>query len=138
MASLGIKDAFAQYGATLRNVQWSVSAWARDGTLVVSMWEHHRRKGSPTGTLVFEGSANRWKGPGNNEFRENIQRAFTQGADVRLVIVRTEEVARVEAGEDASKVKKDFFRKPEVIGKVTEWDQDRYAITFTKSQAAAT
>ncbi|HMO44911.1 MAG TPA: hypothetical protein PKB14_02630 [Rubrivivax sp.] len=33
---------------------------------------------------------------------------------------------------DASKVKKDFFLKEEVTGKVTEWDQDRYAITFTK------
>ena len=133
MAHLGIKDAFAQYGATLRNVQWSVSAWAPDGTLVVSMWEHHRRKGTAAGTLVFEGSVNRWKGPGNSEFRENMDKAFTLGAAVRLVIVRTEEVARVEAGEDASKVKKDFFLKEEVVGKVTEWDHDRYAITFIKS-----
>lgn len=75
---------------------------------------------------------NRWKGPGNNEFRENIDRAFRQGSAVRLVIVRTEEPERVEAGEDASKVKKDFFIKEEVVGKVTEWDHDRYAITFTR------
>jgi hypothetical protein len=97
------------------------------------MWEHHRRKGTPAGTLVFEGSVNRWKGPGNNEFRENIDRAFTTNAPIRLVIVRTEEVARVESGEDASRLKKDFFVKPEVVGKVTEWDHDRYAITFTKA-----
>lgn len=133
MANLGIKDAFARYGATLRNVQWSVSAWAPDGTLIVSMWEHHRRKGSPAGTLVFEGSVSRWKGPGNKEFRENIGKAFLQGAPLRLVIVRTEEVARVEAGEDASKLKKDFFLKEEVIGKVTEWDQEHYAVTFVKA-----
>lgn len=132
MTTLGIKDAFSQYGATLRNVQWSVSAWTPNGELVVSMWEHHRRKGSPAGTLVFEGSVNRWKGSGNTEFRENIDKAFKTGAVVRLVIVRTEEVAHIEAGEDASKVKKDFFLKEEVVGSVTEWDQDRYAITFTK------
>lgn len=136
MAHLGIKDAFSQYGASLRNVQWSVSAWTPDGTLVVSMWEHHRRKGTPAGTLVFEGSANRWKGPGNNEFRQNIDKAFALGATIRLVIVRTEEITRVEAGEDASKVKKDFFLKGEVVGKVTEWDHGRYAITFTKPSAA--
>ena len=132
MATLGIKDAFAQYGAKLHNVQWSVSAWTPNGALVVSMWEHHRRKGTPTGTLVFEGSVNRWKGPGNSEFRKNLDKALLLGAVVRLVIVRTEEVARIEAGEDASKVKKDFFLKEEVFGKVTEWNQDRYAITFTK------
>lgn len=132
MANLGIKDAFARYGATLRNVQWSVSAWTPDEALVVSMWAHHRRRGSPAGTLVFEGWVKRWKGPGNNEFRENIDKAFRLGATVRLVIVRTEEVARVEAGKDAGKIKKDFFLKEDVVGKVTEWDHDRHEITFTK------
>lgn len=136
MARLGITEAFAKYNAQLRNAQWSVSAWTDDGSLVVSMWEHHRRKGTPVGTLVFEGSVNRWKGPGNNEFRENIDRAFSTEAPVRLVIVRTEEVAKVEAGEDASKLKKDFFIKPEVIGRVTEWDHDRYAISFIRASAS--
>ena len=133
MATLGIRDAFAQYGAKLRNVQWSVSAWAADGSLVVSMWEHHRRKGAPPGTLVFEGSVSRWRGPGNTEFRENVENAFRTGAAVRLVVARTDEVAHVDAGEDGSKIKKEFFLKEEVLGKVTEWDGDRYAITFTKA-----
>lgn len=81
---------------------------------------------------MFEGSANRWRGPGNNEFRENINRAFSTGATVRLVIVRTDDVAHVEGGGDASKVRKEFFLKDEVVGKVTEWDGDRYAIAFAK------
>jgi len=120
MATLGIKGAFANYGASLRNVQWSVSAWAPNGALVVSLWEHHRRRNPAPGTLEFEGSANRWKGPGNKEFRENVAKAFESQADVCLVIVRTDEVERVEAGEDASKLKKDFFSKDEVVGKVIE------------------
>jgi hypothetical protein len=132
MATLGIKDAFAQYGAILRNVQWSVSAWAPNGALVVSLWEHHRRKKPAPGTLEFEGSANRWKGPGNKEFRENVAKAFEYQSNVCLVIVRTDEVERVEAGEDASKLKKDFFLKAEVVGKVTEWDGENYAFRFTK------
>lgn len=132
MATLGINEAFGRYGAKLTNVQWSVSAWAPDGTLVVSMWEHHRRKSTPVGTLVFEGSADRWSGPGNTEFRTNIEKAYTLGSDIRLVISQTKEIAYVEAGKDASKVKKEFFTKEEVIGKVTEWDKTNYAITFVK------
>jgi hypothetical protein len=99
MASLGIKEAFSRYGASLVNVLWSVSAWAPDGALVVSLWDHHRRKGL-AGTLEFAASASRWKGPGNSEFRENVKKAFESGSKVYLVIVRTEDVARVEAGDN--------------------------------------
>ena len=65
--------------------------------LVVSLWDHHRRKGL-AGTLEFAAAASRWKGPGNSEFRENVKKAFESGSKVYLVIVRTEDVARVEAG----------------------------------------
>jgi hypothetical protein len=136
MATLGIRDAFARYGATLKNVQWSVSAWSSDGSLVVSMWEHHRRKGTPAGTLVFEGSASRWRGPGNTEFRSNVAQAYAAGASVRLVVVRTTDTAHVEAGGDGSKIPKEFFLKEEVVGRVTEWDGENYAITFTRAPSA--
>lgn len=132
MAALGIKDAFSRYDAKLRNVQWSVSAWAADGSLVVSLWDHHRRKGL-TGTLEFADSANRWQGAGNIEFRENVAKAYELGAPVRLVIARTEEVARVEAGEDASKLKKVFSIRQDLVGKVVEWDGSNYAFRFIKA-----
>lgn len=132
MGKLGIKDAFARYGASLRNVQWSVSAWAADGSLVVSLWQHHSRGGAP-GTLEFGDKASRWAGPRNTEFRRNVQRAFESGATVRLVIARTEEVDRVQAGEDASKVKKVFFRREELTGRVAEWDGDNYVFRFSKA-----
>lgn len=131
MTTLGIKEAFSRYGATLRNVQWSVSAWATDGSLVVSLWYHHTRKGL-AGTLEFADSANRWQGPGNKEFRENVAKAFESGAPVRLVIARTEEVARVEAGEDASKIRKVFSIRQGLVGRVIEWDGVNYAFRFTK------
>lgn len=133
MPTLGSKDAFAKYGATLRNVQWSVSAWAPDGSLVVSLWEHHRRMKPAPGALEFAGSASRWRGPGNSEFRQNVAKAFESQATVRLVIVRTEATARVEAGEDASRVKKDFHLKDDVVGKVIEWDGENYAFRFVKA-----
>jgi hypothetical protein len=131
MATLGINEAFAQYGARLNNGQWSVSAWAPDGSLVVSLWEHHYRKGAP-GAMEFAGKASRWTGHGNAEFRKNVAHAFETSAAVRLVIVRTTETERVEAGEDASTIPKDFFLREDLIGKVVEWDGENYAFRFTK------
>lgn len=127
----GIKDAFKRYGAELRNIQWSVSAWASDGSLVVSLWEHHRRPSNP-GTLEFAESVNRWKGPGNNEFRDNLTLAFNSDANIRLVIVRTEEKDKVENGVDASTIKKTFSLREDLIGKVIHWDGDNYAFSFKK------
>lgn len=131
MAKLGIKDAFAKYRAVQRNVQWSVSAWNPTGELVVSLWAHHQRPDTP-GAMEFEAYANRWAGPGNKEFRENVQKAFEAQSPVRLVIARTDEVKRVEASEDASKIKKEFAVRTDLIGKVVEWDGDRYVFRFEK------
>lgn len=129
MARLGIREAFAKYEARLRNVQWSVSAWTPDGDLVVSLWNHHYRKGPPN-TMEFVGSFDRWKGHGNIEFRENVQKAYAGRNRVRLVIAKTDEVERIEAGEDASKVRKEFFVRNEVVGEVLEIDHGRYVFRF--------
>lgn len=136
MATLGIKEAFARYGAPLRNVQWSVSAWAPDGALVVSLWGHHATVRRPEGVLEFTGSANRWQGPGNSEFRENIAKAYETQSPVRLIVVNTinsDDRDVVESGVDASAVKKDFDVRDELVGKVTGWDGDRYAVQFKKA-----
>lgn len=132
MPILGLRDAFARFGATLRNVQWSVSAWTPDDSLVVSLWAHHHRRGPP-GTLEFADSVSRWRGPGNDEFRANIAKAYQTQAPVHLVIVRTDAPERVEAGEDASKIKKEFVPREDLVGRVVEWDGERYAIRFTKA-----
>lgn len=132
MAKLGITAAFGRYGAALRNPQWSVSAWARDGSLVVSLWDHHSRKGPP-GTLEFTGSMDRWSGHGNKEFRENIAKAFAARNRVRLVVAKTNETARVEAGEDASTVEKEFFVREDLVGEVVEVKGDQYVFRFRKA-----
>ena len=131
MSAASISDAFARYGATLKNPNWSVSAWAPDGSLVVSMWQHHYRKG-PAGSIEFADSASRWRGPGNNEFRANIAAALTGGKRLRLVIVRTEDPAYVQSGKDASKIKKTFHIRDDFIGEVTEFDGDRYVVRFVQ------
>lgn len=129
MATLGLRDAFARYGATLANVMYSTSAWTPDGALVLSLWAHHARRG-PSGTMEFADSADRWQSKGNTEFRLNVQRAFESQADIRLVIAHASNPAKIESGEDASKIKKDHSVRPELLGKVIEWDGARYLIRF--------
>ena len=130
MARLGIKEAFAKYGAKLHNVQWSVSAWAPDGSLVVSQWAHHYRKGTVVGAVEYADSFARWSGPGNSEFRRNVARAFSERSKVRLVVASTLNAEYVEAGGDASKVKKDFDAKEDLIGEVAEIDGENYVFRF--------
>ena len=132
MARLGIVEAFARYGATLRNPQWSVSAWSPDGSLVVSLWEHHCRKGPP-GSIEFVGSLGRWSGPGNSEARRNIAEAFSAKSRVRLVVVKTEEVERVESGQDAGLLKKEFFIREGLVGQVVELNGEQYVFRFSKA-----
>ncbi len=132
MPRLGIKQAFARYGATLRNVQWSVSAWAPDGSLVVSLWAHHYRRGT-AGTAEYAATTDSWDGPGKNEFRENVERAFREQVPVRLVVVSTSETGHVEAGKDASQVHKDFHVRPDLIGRVLAFDGSNYVFSFAKA-----
>lgn len=132
MARLGIKAAFAHYGAVLRNVQGSVSAWTPTGELVVSLWDHHCRKGAP-GTIEFADSFDRWSGAGNNEFRANVSRALAKGSRVRLVLVKARHIAHVESGEDASKIDKDFFVRDDLIGEVAEIIGPAYLFRFRKA-----
>ena len=131
MPKLAISAAFARYGATLKNPQWSVSAWAPNGNLVVSLWNHHYRKG-PSNTMEFADSVERWSGAGNNEFRRNIEDAFMHKKAVNLVIVSTVETERVQAGEDASYIPKDFDAREDLIGEVLSYNGTDYVFQFRK------
>jgi hypothetical protein len=131
MADLGLVQAFARYGAKLKNPQWSVCALNEKGELVVSLWAHHHRKSEP-GSSEFSDTVNRWSGPGNNEFRAALQEALESGRVVRLVLAHAEDPGYVESGQDASKTKKTFSVRPDWIGKVVSFDGDEYVIRFVK------
>ena len=130
MSKLTLTGAFSEYGATLKNPRWSISAWLPDGTLVVCLWDHHYRKGPP-GTMEFLGSLDRWSGPGNNEFRKNLSKAFVAKSNIRLIIVTTKETARIEAGEDASKIKKSYATRHDLTGKITALGVSIYVFQFS-------
>ena len=133
MADLAFAEAFAKYGAKLRNVQWSVCAVAPDGSLVVSVWRHHFRDKAKDGALVCHDSFLRWSGPGNAELRERIANAFKSGQAIRLVIADTAQTKDVENGADASTLKKTFRVREDLIGEVIEATEDGYAIRFRKN-----
>ena len=132
MPDLGYAEAFASYGAKLKNVQWSVCADAKDGSLVVSLWEHHF---SPPkgGKAICTGRFDRWKGPGNNEFREKVLKAYATSQPVRVVISHTSEPDQVDAGADGSYLINSFSVQPEWNGRVSRIDGEEYEFQFERA-----
>lgn len=131
MADLGFSEAFAEYGAKLKNVQWSVCADAPDGALVVSLWQHHFDP-PKNGLITCRGSFARWSGPGNAEFRQKVTAAFNTKQPIKLVIARTESTDAVESGADASVLKKAFSIKKDWIGRVVSLEGDDYVFEFAR------
>ena len=131
MAKLGLSEAFAKYGAKLNNVQWSVCALTPNGELVVSQWNHDYEM-IDSNTAETTDHLSRWSGQGNGELREAIEEAFSIGRVIRLVMAYAEEPEYVKPGRDASKVKKTYFVRPELIGKVVSFDGDKYVIRFMR------
>jgi hypothetical protein len=131
LADFGFAEAFSKYGAKLKNVQWSVCAEAPDGSLVVSLWQHHF---SPPkdGAVFCRGSFTRWSGPGNTEFREKVTNAFNTNQNIKVVIARTDQIGEVESGADASKLKNTFSIKEDWVGKVTSIAEDNYEFKFVR------
>lgn len=133
MANFGIQRAFARFGAKLHNVQWSVSAWNTDDELVVSLWAHHYDRDSPAGVAEYFDRLDRWRGPGNAEFRSNLGRAYKERSIVRLVVANTHEVEHVQSGKDASKVKKSFDPRMDLIGELVLLDGENYRFRFWRA-----
>jgi hypothetical protein len=131
MPSLAFAEAFAKYGAKLHNVQWSVCAEAPDGSLVVSLWQHHF-EAPKDGSVVCRDSFSRWSGPANAEFRERVTKAFAANQPVRVVIAHSEDVASIQAGEDAGLTRKTFSVREDWQGRVLSIEGDNYAFVFTR------
>lgn len=131
MPSLAFAKAFAAYGAKLRNVQWSVCAEAPDGSLVVSLWQHHFEP-PKNGEVVCRDSFARWSGPGNKEFRERVTKAFAANQPVRVVIAHSDDVSSIQEGNDASTTRKSFSIREDWHGRVLSIDGDNYAFVFTR------
>lgn len=123
-------EAFARYGAKLRNIQWAVST-IHDGQLIVSCWQHLFKSGE-AGELAYEDRLSRFSGAGNNLLREHLEQAVAENLPVRAVIATTSDRNAINKGKDASKLKNTFSVRKDWIGQVDEFDGDFFRITFKK------
>ena len=125
-------EAFAKYGATLRNPQWSMAALAVDGSLVVSLYANWFKKGDQPRTLTYSDRLSAWKGnePGRNEFQRLLQDAKAQGAAVRIVLAHPHPSQAHLVGQvpDESVIKKTFSIREDWVGTIEYFDGDEYRL----------
>ena len=132
---MGIVDAFREYDAELKNVQWSVSSISEKGELVVSCWRQKLKFIKNERILQYTDELNRWRegSPGGTELKENLQDAYDKETEVRLVIVDTMEKSAVDESTNLSKIQKTYAVKKDVIGRVREFDGNKYVIDFQEN-----
>ena len=116
--SLSLTEAFSKFDAKLTNNQWAVSAISKNNELVISCW-FDLFKPKPT---RYEDELSRWAGniPGNNQCKKDLQKAFSEELDVRVVIAKTIDGKNI------------FNIREDLIGKVTLFDGDKFVIEFKK------
>jgi len=131
-----LTEAFRRFGATLKNVNWSISSENDKGELVVSLWQQYF-DAPKHGKTKYVDRASRWSGHGNTEFRERIENASQSNQPVRAIIARTNDPEAVDKGMDASKLKNTFHPREDWIGRVVLWDGDNFEIEFTREERNA-
>ncbi|MEJ1961839.1 MAG: hypothetical protein WDO56_09955 [Gammaproteobacteria bacterium] len=123
---LGIVEAFKSYGAVLKNFRKNVSAIAEDGALVVSCPDTSFRKAEKA--LRYEGFLSKWdeaNAAGRDLLSGHLTKAVEQSLAVRLVINHR--------GPEGSVSRTGYFHvRPDLVGRVAEFDGDRFAIDFTR------
>ena len=128
-----ISEAFKAFGATLNNVQWSVSAFNDQDELVVSLWDHHFET-RVKGTITYVDKVSRWSGNGNTDFRKHLPIAYDENRIVRAVIAKTKKPSVIDAGGSGANLGNTFSVKKDWIGKVSLWDGDNFEIEFKQSK----
>jgi len=126
-----LTKAFADYGATLRNVRWAVSAIAKDGSVVLSCWDQFLTQ-QPDGRLRYDDNLSRWQGNfrGRDLLRDHLTQAFKNKLRVRLVIATLKDPKVVTA--DASTQSKTFSVCKDLVGRLVEFNGDRFVIDYQK------
>ena len=119
--TLTLTAAFATYDAELMNPRWAFSAIARDGSIVLSCWNHFLKK-----FLDALWTANT---PGKQLLIEHLQLAVAKNLSVRMVVATLVD-PRERTNDDASALRKTFAVHRNMVGKVVEYDGDFFAIDF--------
>lgn len=126
MEFLTCPEAFARYGATLQNVQWSACAAARDGSLVVGMWSHNFNES----VMEYRDSFVHWPGPGRNELRQGLSEAHVAKRDISVVLVVANHPLLVDYAVDGSRIRKVYRPREELVGQVVSIDDKDFVIAL--------
>lgn len=117
-------DAFAKFGAKPKNRLRGRSAIADDGALVLSCSTLHFRHPRP-GVLRYEDVLSRDSSdrPSAALLGEHLALARDGQLPVRMVVI-------AEAG--AGKTRSNIYARPDVVGRLTEFDGDHFVVDFTR------
>ena len=124
--NLSLRDAFARFGATPSNRLSGLSAMAADGALVLNCATAYF--GRPTrGVLRYDDRISR-QTPGSREstlLAQNLTLAREGALPVRMVVSSTAEERRANR-------RAGCHVRPDLIGKVAEFDGDHFIVDFTR------
>jgi len=117
-------DAFARFGAKPKNPVRGRSAIAGDGALVLSCSIPHFRRPGP-GVLRYEDVLSRLSldRTGTALLGEHLTLARDAQLPVRMVVV-------AEARE--GKARRNIYARPDLVGRLTEFDGDHFIVDFTR------
>jgi hypothetical protein len=126
--NLSLRDAFARFGAKPSNRLRGLSAMATDGALVLNC--SHGHFGHPArGVLRYEDRLSR-QSPGSSDTEllgQHLTLARAGALPVRMV-VSSQAKDKSAGGGSGCHV------RPDLIGKVAEFDGDHFAVDFTRAE----
>jgi len=122
--STSLVDAFAQFGAKPKNPVRGRSAIAGDGALVLSCSIPHFRRPGP-GVLRYEEVLSRDSrdSTGTALLGEHLTLARDGQLPVRMVVI---------AAAPEGKTRRNIYARPDLVGRLTEFDGDRFIVDFTR------
>ena len=126
--NLSLIDAFGRFGARPESRLGSLSAMAADGAMVLNCLPAHF--GHPArGVLRYETRLSTARAESNvvTALSEHLTRAHDGGLPVRMVVTFPE---REKTGKGGG-----HHVRPDLTGKVVEFDGDRFVVDFTRPQA---
>jgi hypothetical protein len=127
--NLTLIDAFGRFGAKPASRLGSLSAMAEDGAMVLNCLPAHF--GHPArGVLRYEARISAAKAESKvvTSLSEHLTRAHDGGLPVRMIVNLPESE---KAGRTAG-----YHVRPDLIGRVVEFDGDRFVVDFTRPQPA--
>lgn len=125
---LSLRDAFARFGGKPTNRLRGLSAIATDGALVLNCSHTHFTHPS-RGVLRYEDRLSR-QSPGSSDTEllgQHLTLARAGALPVRMVVSSRED-DRDAGGSSGCHV------RPDLIGKVAEFDGDHFAVDFTRAE----